>query len=153
MDYVIYLDRTPCLTFNGLNDKHEMGRAKMIMRESCMMGYVVLWIWGYVMETRIRSAFPVPLSEEMFIYACLHFACVSVCVRGRHAIYNYYTMMMMISRFSQTLTFFFSWPAVKHKTQGRRTIYSKASERTFAFVREAYNRLLSHFSCSSMFCY
>ncbi len=123
------------------------------MRESCMMGYVVLWVWGYVMEIRARSAFPVPLSEEMFIYACLHFACVSVCVRGRLVIHNYY-MMMMICRFSQTLTFF-SWPAVEHKTQGRRTIYSKASKRTFALVRvrEACNRLLSHFSFNSMFCY
>lgn len=86
MDYVIYLDRTPGLTFSGLNDKHETGRSKMIKREICMMGYVVLWIWGYVMEIRTRSAFPVPLSEEMFIYACLHFVCVSVCVRGRHEI-------------------------------------------------------------------
>lgn len=64
------------------------GHATESMRESCMMGYVVLWIWGYVMEIRTQRAFPDPWSEEMFIYACLHFACVSVGVCGRHVIYN-----------------------------------------------------------------
>ncbi len=117
------------------------------MRESCMMGYVVLWVWGYVMEIRARSAFPVPLSEEMFIYACLHFACVSVCVRGRLVIYNYY-MMMMICRFSQTLTFF-SWPVVEHKHKADALfIRKRRSVRLRSYVCEKLVTVYFHTSLS-----
>lgn len=58
----------------------QKGRAKEIMHESCMMGYVVLWIWGYVMEmwTQRRGHFLCP-KRCLFMRVCTS-ACVSVCV-------------------------------------------------------------------------
>lgn len=97
-----------------------------------------------------KRAFPVLLSEEMFIYACLHF-CVRVCVCGRHVIYNY----MMISRFSQTLTVFFPglpWN-VKHQANAL-FIRKRRSVRLRSNVCEELITIsFSHFSRSSMFCY